>query len=137
MSDAPATAGVTAAPPRLECVIPILRVTDLKDSLRWYGAVLGFATDWRASGMASVSRDGFSIMLCEGGQGNVGGWVWVGVTDVVPLHAEFAARGAEILLPPTNFSWAHEVRVRDSDGNVLRFGSEPLKDFAFQDGKHP
>lgn len=135
MSEAQAAAEATAAPPRLECVVPILRVTDLKASLRWYNAVLGFATDWQSGGMASVSRDKFPVMLCEDAQGHVGGWVWFGATDVVPLHAEFAARGAEIVLPPTNFSWAHEIRVEDPDGNVLRFGSEPLQGAPFQDAR--
>ena len=134
MSESQTTpAAPPAAPARLECTIPILRVTDLKASLRWYNAVLSFSTDWQSAGMASVSRDGRALMLCEGAQGSVGGWAWVGVTDIAPLHAEFAARGAEIVLPPTNFSWAYEMRVEDPDGNVLRFGSDPLSDAPFQD----
>ena len=132
MSDVSPTSAQT---PRLECVIPILRVSDLGASLRWYHTVLGFAKDWQSGGMASVSRDGLALMLCEGAQGNLGGWVWVGVTDVVSLYEEFERRGADIILPPTNFSWAYEIRVEDPDGNVLRFGSEPRADLPFQDAR--
>jgi hypothetical protein len=59
--------------------------------------------------------------------------VWFGVGDVVPLHEEFRAKGADVLQPPTSYSWAYEMRVEDPDGNVLRFGSEPRKDLPFQD----
>lgn len=118
---------------RLECVIPILRVSDLERSLRWYKAVPGFGLDWRSGGMASVSRDGRAVMLCEGAQGHLGGWVWVGVSDVGPLHEELAGLGADVLMPPTNFFWACEIRIKDPDGNVLRFGSEPRTDLPFED----
>jgi catechol 2,3-dioxygenase-like lactoylglutathione lyase family enzyme len=128
------TASATNATARLECVIPILRVTDLKASLRWYQAVLGFTKDWEAGDdpakptIASVSRDGLAVMLTEYDQGVVGGWVWVGVSDIEPLVEELTAKGVELVLPPTNFSWAYEMRVEDPDGNVLRFGSDTRKD---------
>ena len=122
-----------ASPTRFECVVPILRVTDLRASLRWYQAVLGFAKDWESGVMVQVSRDGRPLMLCEQDQGHVGGWVWFGVEDVTPLHEEYSAKGADILLPPTNFSWAYEIRVEDPDGNVLRFGSDPRTDLPFAD----
>ena len=35
-------------------------------------------------------------------------------------------KGATILHPPENFSWALEMKIRDHDGHVLRFGSDPL-----------
>jgi predicted enzyme related to lactoylglutathione lyase len=124
---------------RFECVVPILRVSDLRKSLGYYLNALGFKKDWDVEGgampMASVSRDGFSVMFCQGGQGHVGAWVWFGVEDVEPLHAEFVASGAKVVLPPTNFSWALEMRVEDPDGNVLRFGSESKAGEALQDSK--
>jgi catechol 2,3-dioxygenase-like lactoylglutathione lyase family enzyme len=138
MSD-PAPATPTASPVRFERVIPILRVSDLRASLRWYGAVLGFRTDWESGAeaahptMASVSRDGCAVMLCEQDQGAGSAWAWFGVGDVAPLHEELRSRGAEIVLPPTSYSWAYEMRVEDPDGNVLRFGSGPRSDLPFQD----
>lgn len=110
----------------VECIVPILRVRGLEASVRHYVSVLGFAVDWRDEGMASVSRSGRSIMLCEGDQGNPGTWVWIGVEDATRLHAELLSRGATIRRPLTNHPWALEVQVEDPDGHVLRFGSEPL-----------
>ena len=28
---------------------------------------------------------------------------------------------------PTNFQWAFEMQVEDLDGNILRFGSDPIE----------
>src|SRR3712207_6744037 len=119
-----ASAPVRAAP-AVECIIPILGVRDLCASIEYYVRVLGFRVDWGGgdgSAMASVSRDGRAIMLCQGGQGQPGTWVWIGVEDVEPLVAEFTARGATIRQGPTNYSWAYEARVEDPDGHVLRLG---------------
>jgi catechol 2,3-dioxygenase-like lactoylglutathione lyase family enzyme len=116
------------APPtlRLHPASPILRVSDLDASVRWYVARLGFRLDWQTPGViASVSRDGANLMLCEGDQGHAGGWAYIGASDAARLHAEFVSLGATIRLPPTNYPWALETHVQDPDGNVLRFGSEP------------
>jgi catechol 2,3-dioxygenase-like lactoylglutathione lyase family enzyme len=59
----------------IENVTPILRVEDLDASRRYYIETLGFLLDWDADGMISVSRDGNSIMLCEGEQGVPGVWL--------------------------------------------------------------
>lgn len=76
--------------------------------------------------MASVGRDGRSIMLCEGAQGQPGTWVWIGMEDILPLYQRLSGRGARIRQPPENRPWAYEMQVEDPDGHVLRFGSEPL-----------
>ena len=76
--------------------------------------------------MASVARDGCSIMLCEGAQGQSGTWVWIGVEDIRPLYDRLTRRGARIRREPENRPWAYEMQVEDLDGHVLRFGSEPL-----------
>jgi catechol 2,3-dioxygenase-like lactoylglutathione lyase family enzyme len=116
----------------VECVIPILRVARLDASVAYYVGVLGFRVDWHEpQGMASVSRDGKAIMLCQGAQGNPGTWVWIGVLDCTALHEELRAKGAAIRLAPANFPWALEMHVADPDGHVLRFGSEPILDRPF------
>ena len=109
----------------IENVTPILRVEDVDASRRYYVETLGFSLDWDADGMISVSRDGKSIMLCEGAQGQPGTWLWIGVDDADALLAEFVAKGAQIRSSPQNFSWAYEFQVADPDGHVLRFGGEP------------
>ena len=105
---------------------PILRVADLRASIDYYVHVLGFKIDWDTPMITSVSRDRCGVFLCEGDQGNPGSWVWTGVEDASALHDELVAKGAKIRQPPTNFPWALEIQVEDLDGNVLRFGSDPI-----------
>jgi catechol 2,3-dioxygenase-like lactoylglutathione lyase family enzyme len=114
----------------IENVTPILRVEDLEASRRYYIEMLGFLLDWDADGMISVSRDGNSIMLCEGEQGVPGVWLWIGVDDADAFFAEFSAKGAHIRSSPQNFSWAYEFAIEDPDGHVLRVGSEPKSGLA-------
>jgi predicted enzyme related to lactoylglutathione lyase len=105
---------------------PILRVADLRRSLRYYVEVLGFANaEWGGDEFTCVSRDGADIYLSVGDQGQPGTWVWIGVSDTEVLHEEYKAKGAVILHPPENFPWACEMKVRDPDGHVLRLGSDP------------
>jgi catechol 2,3-dioxygenase-like lactoylglutathione lyase family enzyme len=113
---------------RVERIDPILNVRSLKASLRFYREVLGFGVEWEADGAASVGRDDHAIMLIEGEQGRAGTWVWIGVEDIEPLYRDLVAKGVRLLLEPTNFSWAYELRIEDPDGHVLRFGSEPRAD---------
>jgi predicted enzyme related to lactoylglutathione lyase len=114
---------------RFECANPILNVADMARSLRYYVEVLGFTNaEWGGDDFTCVSRDGAAIYLCEGDQGQPGTWVWIGVDDVECLHEEYKARGATVLHPPENFPWALEMKVRDPDGHVLRFGSDPKEE---------
>jgi predicted enzyme related to lactoylglutathione lyase len=117
----------------IETITPILRVDDLERSKRFYFDVLGFSLDWEAPEMVGVSRDGCGLMLCLGGQGQKGAWVWIGVEDAGALYADVVtAKGAKVRMAPKNFSWAYEFQLEDPDGHVLRFGSEP-KDAPFED----
>jgi len=107
---------------------PILRVANLDASVRYFVGVLGFEVDWRAEGViVSVGRGPCHIFLSEGDQGNPGAWVWIGVGDAAALYDELLAKGAKVRQPPTNHPWALEIQVEDLDGNVLRFGSDPLE----------
>lgn len=112
---------------------PILRVADMARSVRYYVDVLGFTNaEWGGADFTLVSRDGAGIYLCEGGQGNPGTWVWVGVEDAAALHGEYSASGAIIIEHPRNFPWAYELKVSDPDGHVLRFGSGPRADMPLE-----
>lgn len=120
-----------AAPTVVECIIPILNVASVAASVRYYTDVLGFQLDWREGEpptMASVSRDGHALMLCQGAQGQSGTWVWIGVDDIAPLWERYRLRGARFRQGPTNYRWAYEMQIEDPDGHVLRFGSEPQDD---------
>ena len=117
---------------RFENSAPILKVTDMAVSLRYYVHVLGFRNaDWGSEDFTSVQRDAASIYLCRGGQGQAGTWVWIGVEDVTALYEEYLASGARIRHAPENYPWALEMKVVDPDGHVLRFGSEPRADLTF------
>ena len=117
-------------PVRAERAIPILPVRDLAASLAYYVGLLGFRLNWQDPGIiASVLLDrDAEVWLVEGDQGHAGTWVWFGVSDADVLHAAYAARGARVRLPPTNYPWAREFQVLDPDENVLRFASEVAED---------
>jgi hypothetical protein len=113
----------------VECITPILCVASLPTSIRYYVEVLGFAVDWggeAGSGMASVSRNGHSIMLCQADQGQPGTWIWIGVEDIEPLFEQYLSKQAKFRQTPINRPWAYEMQIEDPDGHVLRFGSEPI-----------
>jgi uncharacterized glyoxalase superfamily protein PhnB len=111
---------------------PILSVHNIPATVRYYTDVLGFKNaEWGNDSFTCVVRDRASIYLCQGGQGQSGTWVWVGVEDVSLLYEEYRNSGARIRMTPKNIPWAYEMHVEDLDGHVLRFGSEPLEDKPF------
>ena len=114
---------------KFENATPILSVSNLLVSVRYYVETLGFVrADWGNEFFTAVNRDRAEIYLCQGGQGRPGTWLWIGVEDVASLHEEYKASGARILRPPQNYPWAFEMHLEDPDGHVLRFGSEPRTD---------
>ena len=93
---------------------PILRVADLVASLDYYVRVLGFAIDWRDdTGIASVSRDRCTLMLCQGDQGHAGAWVCVGVAD------------AAAFIDVTPFTRVMKSQVSVPEVSVTPFMSSP------------
>jgi uncharacterized glyoxalase superfamily protein PhnB len=105
-------------------------------AVRYYVEVLGFEQAiWGDADFTRVSRDAAGIYLCKGDQGHTGCCVWIGVEDVERLYEELKARGAKIRQEPTNYAWALEMRVEDVDGNVLRMGSDSMKDRPFETSK--
>jgi catechol 2,3-dioxygenase-like lactoylglutathione lyase family enzyme len=120
---------------RVENVTPILYVKDMAQSLAFYVDILGFRNaDWGDDNFTSINRDNTGLYLCKGGQGLPGTWVWIGFDgDIFSLHQSLEAKGVIIKLPPTNFSWAYEMRIEDPNGHVLRFGTEPSEKEPFAD----
>jgi predicted enzyme related to lactoylglutathione lyase len=120
---------------KLEGSTPILRVSDMSTSLRYYVGVLGFKNaDWGTNEFTCLTRERRAgIYLCQGGQGQPGTWVWIGAEDVEALYEEYKASGAKIRHPPQNYPWAYEMKVEDPDGHVLRFGSEARSDLPFEE----
>ena len=111
---------------------PILSVHNIPATVRYYTDILGFKNaEWGNDSFTCVVRDRASIYLCQGGQGQSGTWVWVGVEDVSLLYEEYKTSRARIRMTPKNFPWAYEMHVEDLDSHVLRFGSEPIEDKPF------
>jgi predicted enzyme related to lactoylglutathione lyase len=121
----------------VEGVTPILRVEDIHASIQWYRQVLGFEKEWGAEPphdkFCSVGTGDAAIMLCQGAQGCAGTWIWIGVDDLEPVYANCQAHGAKIVQPPTNYSWAYEMAVKDPDGHVIRLGCDSREDLPYQD----
>ena len=120
---------------RIENIAPILYVKDMSRSLAFYVDILGFKNaEWGNDNFTSVGQDNSGLYLCKGGQGKPGTWIWIGFDgDIFSLHQQFISKGVTIKLPPTNFSWAYEMRVEDPDGHILRFGTEPNDKEPFAD----
>jgi hypothetical protein len=97
-------------------------------SIDFYVNTLGFTeSEWgKGTSFTSVSRNKSGIYLCQADQGCPGTWVWVGFDgDMQALFSELRSKGVIILEPPTNYSWAMEMKIMDPDGHVLRFGTDP------------
>ena len=108
----------------------IFTVRDLVASLAHYRDVLGFAVTFQygePTFYACLCRDEVSLHLRAANKnpqwiaGN--GAIAVFVTDVDALHAELAARGANVLKAPQDYAYGmRDFDVVDPDGNHLTFG---------------
>jgi len=123
---------------QVECTIPVLPVRDLKRSIHFYTETLGFKLDWGGedgSTICSVSKDGCRIMLSQQAEVGRGVWVWIGLEDDSLFHL-YRDRGVKVRQEPKNYSWAHEMKFEDIDGNVFWLGTEPRKDMPLEDRRH-
>ena len=104
-----------------EEVVPILRTDDAARAVAWY-ARLGFEKRLEhrfGPGMPAfveVARGPVKLFLSEHrGDARPDTLVYLRVRDVDAVAAEFGARAHDA-------PWAHEVELRDPDGNRLRIG---------------
>jgi len=99
----------------------------MEESRAFYRDILGFKeAEWGTDDFTSFTRDHAGIYLCRGDQGNPGTWIWIGFDgDIFEMYEELKEKNVKILLPPTNYYWAMEMRVEDPDGHILRFGTDP------------
>lgn len=115
---------------------PYFPVANVERSAAFYEQVLGFRCDYSAGSplqFAICSRDGLAIMLrrvsapelivpVEKQGGTWEAFFWV--SNAETLHAEFSAKGADIVYGPL-IQEAYQMKefaVRDCDGHVLGFG---------------
>jgi catechol 2,3-dioxygenase-like lactoylglutathione lyase family enzyme len=109
----------------------VLAVRDLKRSTRFYVEVLGFERDdVQAPGWSFLSLDAFRVMLGECPDevhaqetGNHSWFVHLVIEGLDAYHAEVRAKGAEVLVAPSDRPWGmREFVVRTPDGHRLVFG---------------
>jgi catechol 2,3-dioxygenase-like lactoylglutathione lyase family enzyme len=114
---------------------PVLHVTDVEASIRFYVERLGFTPGWRheAEGrplVAQVDRDGCALILASTWADKAGAGTMFISLNTEPasskaqavaldaLRAEFTGRGA----PVSEGYWGYRViMVADPDGNTLMF----------------
>jgi uncharacterized glyoxalase superfamily protein PhnB len=114
---------------------PVLHVTDVENSLRFYVDRLGFTSPWcydenGRMHVAEVDRQGCALILADTWPEKIGEGVTFISLNVVPatreaaiaaldaLRAEFEAKA----VPVTEGSWGYRLLiVEDPDGNQLLF----------------
>lgn len=117
----------------VENTIPVLGVSDMYRSARFYTETLGFKLNWgggQDDALSTVSKDGHSIMLMANGQ--TGSWVWMGLEDDTLMEL-YMKRGVKIVQKPKNNPWAYEMKIADPDGNVLWLGTGTRQDLPVED----
>jgi catechol 2,3-dioxygenase-like lactoylglutathione lyase family enzyme len=111
---------------------PVLHVTDVETSLRFYVDRLGFTCPWHfdKDGVAQVDRQGCALILAETWPEKIGKGLMFISLNVEPatheaaiaaldaLRAELEAKG----VPVKDGSWGYRLMVVDDpDGNQLFF----------------
>lgn len=116
---------------------PVLLVNAVVKAAAYYTDRLGFAVDsfWgEPPTFAIARREGVSIMLNQVDAGDTfrsnrdyGGRfsLYIDTSDADALHAEFQAKGADIVCPPADQPYMmREFQVRDLDGHLLGCGHD-------------
>jgi len=114
--------------PELQRIAPELPVSDLRKSLEYYEAKLGFRTAMQMpeGDYAVVERDNVAIHLFRAGKGDSPGSIHIFTDGLDDLQKEFEGRGTEIQQRILRKPWGNrDFRVIDDSGNELKF-TEPL-----------
>ena len=101
---------------------PVLHVSDVEASLRFYVDRLGFTSPWRydEDGVAQVDRQGCALILADTWPEKIGKPETreAMITALDALRLELEAKG----VPVTEGSWGYRLLVVDDpDGNQLFF----------------
>ena len=124
--------------PSEPAVAPLLVVSDLARSLRFYIDVVGAVPVTTGESYARLSlgrgvlhlvtrseptpdKPGVTLAPPDPSDAVVHGEVVVQVPDCRAMYARLTAKGAAFLAPPTVPPWGHEVRafLRDPDGHLI------------------
>ena len=122
---------MTEVRPMMVGAATVFVVSDIAKSIEHYCDALGFTVTFQygePSFYACLCRDAVALHLLAAHEtkrlpGN--GGICVFVKDVDGVHAELAARGAQVIKPPQNYDYGmRDFDVIDLDGNHLTFGME-------------
>lgn len=103
----------------------VLAVPDLAKTTAWWRDVMGFTLTFEVEGWSFLSRGGFALRLGEcpdaispSDLGDHQFFAFVFVDDVDAIHAEIAAKGANIQFAPRSQPWGYrEMAVHTCDGH--------------------
>jgi len=121
---------MAAEGPMMVGAASVFVVSDIVKSIEHYRDALGFAVTFQygtPTFYVCLCRDEVALHLVAGHKtkrlpGN--GAICVFVRDVDAVHAELAARGANVIKPPQNYDYGmRDFDVVDLDGNQLTFGT--------------
>jgi catechol 2,3-dioxygenase-like lactoylglutathione lyase family enzyme len=110
----------------------VIAVLDLQRSAAFYRDILGFKVhEVGDPGWRFFTRDNCFIMAGEcrdavppDALGDHSYFAYMEVDDVEALHAEFAAKGAEVIKALRTEPWGmREFGIRTADGHRIMFGS--------------
>lgn len=110
----------------------VLAVPDAARTARWWTDVMGFRIAAEPEGWTFVALGSCQVRLgsCPDAPtvadiGDHGFFGYIEVADVDAYHATIAARGADILFPPTDQPWGmREAGVRTPDGHRFMIAQE-------------
>jgi catechol 2,3-dioxygenase-like lactoylglutathione lyase family enzyme len=106
---------------------PVLFVSDVQASLRFYTDKLGFETKWHKGKVCQVDRGGCEIILCEDPARRDKARLFVELNrdGIDELRREIAERS----VPAQKTWWGYDaIRISDTDGNELLFPLDETND---------
>jgi len=111
---------------------PVLAVNDLTEAIEYYREKLGFAVDFTRGDppyyAVAKRADNVAIHLSEREDTTdpiSPAYVYVFVSNVDALYAEYESKGVEIFQPPQDMEYGmREFDVHDLSGHFLTFGEK-------------
>jgi uncharacterized glyoxalase superfamily protein PhnB len=104
---------------------PVLHVSDVEATAKYYRDVLGFNWDFGDPTYSVVWRDNSAIHFVRDDRGPAGVHLFQWVRDVDAYHRELMHRGADIDLAPANQPYGmRELVVKDINGIRIIFGQD-------------
>jgi catechol 2,3-dioxygenase-like lactoylglutathione lyase family enzyme len=104
---------------------PVLHVSDVEATAKYYRDVLGFTWDFGDKAYSVVWRDNSAIHFVTDDHNPSGIHLFQWVRDVNAYHDEIASRGADITGVPADRPYGiRELAVRDINGIGIIFGQD-------------